>query len=312
MSSMGEIIGAQIYLTETIKRPIQYSAVSFASNFSTVGSMAALAVAAIATSPNYCLTWRIAFAIGACVALVGSYSSKLLRETPEFADARKRIKLTAKHSNKKVNLKTLFAYFFIECSYPVWFYITYVYLGQVLKNQFGLTGAQVIQNNLYVSIIGSLGCFVIVYIVRTVHPFKILNVKLAVSFLLALGFLLMDFMTSPLQIMLLQMLIITFKTSSFPAMSLFFKHFPVLHRFKSGSMAYAMSRAIMSVISTFGIIYLVRDYGYYAICAIIIPMIIGYWIALNYFKRLEKEDLDEKFQALKSDDTSPPADYTHA
>jgi MHS family proline/betaine transporter-like MFS transporter len=292
MSSMGEIIGAQIYLTETIKRPIQYAAVSFASNFSTVGSMVALAVAAMATSPTILFNWRIAFAIGACVALVGSYSRRLLRETPEFADARKRIKVTKKYRNEKVNLRTLFAYFFIECSYPVWFYITYVYLGQVLKNQFGLTSAQVIQNNLYVSIVGSLGCFIIVYIVRTIHPFKILNVKLAVSFLLALGFLLMDFMTSPLQIMLFQMLIITFKTSSFPAMSLFFKHFPVLQRFKSGSMSYALSRAIMSVITTFGIIYLVRDYGYYAICAIIIPMLIGYWIALNYFKKLE--EVDEK------------------
>jgi len=289
MSSMGEIIGAQVYLTEIVKRPVQYAAVSFASNFSTVGSMAALGVAALATSPFNHLNWRYAFVIGAGVALVGSYARKALRETPEFADARRRLSIDkTNYSNQKINIKTVLAYFVIECAYPVWFYIAYVYLGQVLKDKFALTSHQVITNNLYVSIIGSLSCFVIVYIVRTVHPFTILKVKLIISFILGLVFTLIDFMTSPIQIMIFQMCIIVFKTSSFPAMSIFFKHFPTLQRFKCSSMAYALSRTVMSTITTFGIIYLVKDYSYSGICIIVFPMLIGYAVALNYFQKLEE------------------------
>jgi len=291
MSSMGEIIGAQVYLTEIVKRPIQYAAVSFASNFSTVGSMAALGVATLATSSLSLFNWRFAFVIGAGVALVGSYARKALRETPEFADARRRLVTNEKnYPNQKVNIKTIFAYFIIECAYPVWFYIAYVYLGQVLKDKFALTPHQVITNNLYVSIIGCLSCFIIVYIVRTIHPFKILKVKLVISFILGLVFTLIDLMNSPIQIMIFQMCIIVFKTSSFPAMSIFFKHFPTLQRFKCSSMAYAMSRTIMSIITTFGILYLVRDYSYSGICIIVFPILIGYTVALRYFQKLEKED----------------------
>jgi MFS transporter, MHS family, proline/betaine transporter len=291
MSSMGEIIGAQVYLSEIVKRPIQYAAVSFASNFSTVGSMAALGVASLATSSITSFNWRFAFLIGAGIALIGSYARKALRETPEFADARKRLILTKKPNHyKDINIKTVLAYFAIECAYPVWFYILYVYLGQVLKDKFELTSHQVITNNLYVSIVGCIATFIIVYIVRTVHPFKILNIRLAASFVLGVGFLLLGAMDSPIQIMIFQMCIAVFKVTSFPAMSVFFKHFPTLHRFKCSSMVYAMSRTVMSIITTFGMIYLVRDYGYPGICIILFPILIGYAIGLNYFQKLEKAD----------------------
>ncbi len=303
MSSMGEIIGAQVYLSEIVKRPIQYAAVSFASNFSAVGSMAALGVASLATSSITSFNWRFAFLIGAGIALIGSYARKALRETPEFADARKRLILTKGNNHyKDINIKTVLAYFAIECAYPVWFYILYVYLGQVLKDKFELTPHQVITNNLYVSIVGCIATFVIVYIVRTVHPFKILNIRLVASFVLGVGFLLLDAMDSPIQIMVFQMCIAMFKITSFPAMSVFFKHFPTLHRFKCSSMVYAMSRTVMSVITTFGMIYLVRDYGYPGICIILFPILIGYAIALNYFQKLEKGD--DNHQKLKTDDTS--------
>jgi MHS family proline/betaine transporter-like MFS transporter len=301
MSSMGEIVGAQIYLTEIIKRPLQYSVVSFTSNFSNVGGMFALGVATLATSSVTSFNWRIAFMIGAGIAIIGGYARKALRETPEFVNARKRLLVASKNANKiadrqKGNLKAALAYFFIECSYPVWFYITYVYFGQILKTQFGLTSHEVIQNNLYVSVVGCFVNFVIVYIVRTVHPFKVLDIKIISSCFLALGFMLIDYMHSPTQIMVFQMLIIAFKTSSFPAVSIMFKNFPVLKRFKYSTMSYAMSRSIMSISITFGIIYLVKWYGYSSISFILLPLIIGYTLALNYFKTQERISTGEDYR----------------
>jgi MFS family permease len=92
MSSMGETVGAELYLTESINPPIQYPAVSSVSVFTTLGGVAALGIASFVTS--YGFNWRIAFWIGAGIALVGTVARRSLRETPEFADAKRQLKKT--------------------------------------------------------------------------------------------------------------------------------------------------------------------------------------------------------------------------
>ena len=82
LSSMGEIVGAEIYLTETIKEPSRYPAVGLIACSATVGSLFALFIASLAISA--CFNWRAAFWIGACIAVVGSIARTRLRETPEF------------------------------------------------------------------------------------------------------------------------------------------------------------------------------------------------------------------------------------
>lgn len=82
MSSMGEIIGAQIYIAECIPRPASYPAVAFVSVAANLGGMVAVGIAALVTSSG--LNWRTAFWIGAIVALVGAVARTRLRETPDF------------------------------------------------------------------------------------------------------------------------------------------------------------------------------------------------------------------------------------
>lgn len=82
MSSMGEIMGAEIYVAESISRPASYPAVALISIASSLKGLAALGVATLVTS--YYLNWRIAFWIGASIALVGAVARLRLRETPEF------------------------------------------------------------------------------------------------------------------------------------------------------------------------------------------------------------------------------------
>ncbi len=50
MSSMGETVGAALYLTEAINPPAQYPAVSLVSVFATLGGVAALGIASLVTS----------------------------------------------------------------------------------------------------------------------------------------------------------------------------------------------------------------------------------------------------------------------
>ena len=98
ISSVGEITGAQIYLTEITKPPIQYPIVSSVYFFASLGSVVALTIAVFAT--NYSVNWRLAFLIGASVAFFGAYARATLRETPDFADAKKRLRAYSRESGK--------------------------------------------------------------------------------------------------------------------------------------------------------------------------------------------------------------------
>lgn len=132
LSAMGEVTGANIYITEITKPPIQYPAVTMTSICSALGGVFALAVATFVTSFNF--NWRIAFGIGAVVAIVGAVARTRLRETPDFADAKRRVKKALAQIKRdpkilkenviwteKVNKKTALSLFFIECSWPVCF-----------------------------------------------------------------------------------------------------------------------------------------------------------------------------------------------
>jgi MHS family proline/betaine transporter-like MFS transporter len=89
MSSMGEIVGAELYLTEMIKPPKQYFIVTMVAVVSVFGTVVALAVASLVTSFGF--EWRLAFWVGAGVALIGSVARTSLRETPDFINAKREI-----------------------------------------------------------------------------------------------------------------------------------------------------------------------------------------------------------------------------
>ena len=126
MAAMGESIGAEIYLTETIKPPLQYPMVGLLVVFSVVGGTVALGVASFTTS--FGINWRYAFWIGAVIALIGTIARTTLREAPDFADAKRSLQALIKQSNKdpkalensiigeeKVSKTTTFFFLIIQC-----------------------------------------------------------------------------------------------------------------------------------------------------------------------------------------------------
>jgi len=158
MSSMGELIGAQVYLTEISKPPIQYPTVALLITFSTLGTVAALALASIVTSFGF--NWRLAFWFGSGLALVGIAARTTLRETPDFADAKRQLEQTFAEAkidksklrnnpvwNEKVKKKTSLAYFLVESMWPVTFYFVYLHCSNVLRHSFNYTSEQVIHYN---------------------------------------------------------------------------------------------------------------------------------------------------------------------
>ena len=97
-SSLGEHIGALIYLCETLKSPYKYIATSIIGMSAKIGSMFALIVAFFSLFKMF--NWRAAFLIGSIVAVIGTVARRRLRDTPEFIDHKLRLKRKAEKDAK--------------------------------------------------------------------------------------------------------------------------------------------------------------------------------------------------------------------
>jgi MFS transporter, MHS family, proline/betaine transporter len=301
MSSMGEIIGAELYVTEITKPPAQYPAVTIVAAFATCGSIFALLVATLVTSFGY--NWRYAFGFGMIIALVGGAARTKLRETPEFANAKLRIKNKIEalgfdpneiDSNpivtKKVNKKSIVSLFLMDSGWPVAFYITYFYCSIILKDVFHYSPAQIIQHNLMIASVNFLERLFLSYLSYKIYPLKIMKYRLIVFtiFMLFTPYLLSN-VNSPNQLLLMQMVMITFGCTTLPGVPIIYKYFPVFKRFTCVTLSYALSSALIYAITSFGLIYLTAFLGHYGILAIVIPVVIGFAFAINHFENLERE-----------------------
>ncbi|ABE05114.1 MFS-type transporter [Rickettsia bellii RML369-C] len=299
ISSATEVTGAQLYITEMVKPPLQYPAVASTTIFSTLGTLAALGIAAIVTSGNF--NWRYAFLFGAFVAVTGLMARTTLKETRDFIDAKRRIKLSLEKTGidpkkiesnsiikEKTNFKTFISYFAIQCTWPVWSYFGYFYCGNILTENFGYSPAEVIHHNFFISMIELTGTILLVYLSYKIYPLKILR---ATFYILIVFFcfspVIMQNLT-PSYIMLIQVYFLVFAPGYFPATAIFYKHFPVFKRFMHTSFIFAMSRALMYIITSFGLAYLTEYFGYWGILMIMIPVTIGYYLGLRHFENLEK------------------------
>jgi len=218
MAAMGESIGAEIYLTETIKPPLQYPMVGLLVVFSVVGGTVALGVASFTTS--FGINWRYAFWIGAVIALIGTIARTTLREAPDFADAKRSLQALIKQSNKdpkvlensiigqeKVSKTTTFFFLIIQCIYPLAFYFVYIHCSDILKNSFGFTSEQVIHHNFMIAL-SELGVMLFfTYLSYKVYPLKILKVNLVIiTILFLICPYLLNNITSSVQLLFIQII----------------------------------------------------------------------------------------------------------
>lgn len=290
MSSMGEISGAQIYLSETIPSPARYSAVALLAFSVALGTSAALGLASFVTS--FGLNWRLAFWAGATIAVVGAVARTKLRETPDFADAKRRVKDKIKFKkHEKVNQKTSIALFLMDCMWPLCFYFSYVYCGNILKDSFNLTPEQVIHQNFVVSLVQILSLLLFVFLSYKIYPLIILKAKLIISSAIILTCpYWLNHISHPFYLLVLQCLIIFFAADAAPATSIFYRHFPVFKRFTYISFTYALSRALTYIVTSFGLVYLTEIMGNWGILIIMAPVCIGYMIGLKHFENLDITD----------------------
>ncbi|MCC8368484.1 MAG: MFS transporter [Rickettsia endosymbiont of Oxypoda opaca] len=301
LSCMGEVIGTEIYLTESTKPPIQYPVVALATVFATVGTFAALGVASMVISFGF--NWRTAFWIGAIIAVIGTVARKALRETPEFVDAKLRLRKIFEKANRdpkilennplwkeKINKKTAIALFIMDCGWPISFYFAYIHCGEILKTSFNYTPEQVIQQNFNLSIVELISILTFAGLSYKIYPLKLLRVLLGMFTITTLACpYLLDRATTPFHIFIIQAFIMAFALNVMPAVPNCFRHIPVFKRFTYVTFAYALSMACMHIISSFGLIHLTEFFGNWGLWIIMIPTSIGFGFGILHFEKLEKE-----------------------
>ena len=80
---------------------------------------------------------------------------------------------------------------------------------------------------------------------------------------------------------------IVFFARDLPALPIFLRHIPVFKRFTYASFLHALSRALVSVIISFGLTYLIEYLGYWGLLVIMVPMLVGYSYGINHFRKLD-------------------------
>ena len=308
LSSMGEIVAAEVYLSELIKPPVQYPAVGLMACSSAFGTMMALAVAMIVFSLH--LEWRVAFWFGATIAVVGTVARTRLRETPEFAymknQLKKNLEIAAQEKLKKegtwaealkqakatgkgrVDRKSTMAFFLLYCAWPACFYFSYIHCAGILKNDFGYTAQEIIKQNFFVSIVQCIGYLFFTILSYRVHPLKIIRYKglVLTPFLIVCPYLFFA-INNGIQLFWIQSFVIFFGLTAAPAMPFFIKTFPVFKRFTYTGFIYAITRAFMYVITSFGLVYLTEMAGHWGVWGIMLPTCFAFLWGVSYFEKLE-------------------------
>jgi MHS family proline/betaine transporter-like MFS transporter len=293
--SIGEIVGALIYLTETVKLPARYFAVATIPVFKNLGGVAALIVGFVIFT--FDIDWRYAFGFGAIVASLGVVVRTGIRETPDFieaAEARQKNTEEGKiliNKEKKHSKKTSISLFLMECVTPLLFYLVFIYCGEILKVKFNYTTQQIMKHNLCIGLIALASNIMRAVLCKYFHPLVILKyilVKTAVIFMI-FPFAI-ESAATPMTIALLQIGLQVFSPSPAFAASAIYKNFPIFHRFRSTTFLYAISHAVTNIFLFFVAVYLIRYTGSYGLLMVLMLTLSGSVWGLRHFLKLEKEN----------------------
>ncbi|RST64477.1 MFS transporter [Candidatus Aquarickettsia rohweri] len=290
-TSMGEIVGAQIYLTETLKQPYRYICSNIININSKLGGFFALTIASISLSIAF--NWRAAFMIGAVIAIVGIVARTRLRETAEFTNYKRRYKSDNKVGAKskikyKIDKKAVFSYFFLHLPFAFCFYTAFIYTGAFMKESMGMSSEDVISQNLKLNILFVVALIIVSFFIKKYHPLRLAKINTILSLILLI-FIPFWFnnVSSLLSLSLLQLAILSFEFTVSVAAITSFKHIAIPKRFTFVAIAFGMSGAIGYGFAPIILTFISKYIGHYAIWIAFILVIIPYWYALNYIKKLE-------------------------
>ncbi|WP_051908519.1 MFS transporter [Candidatus Odyssella acanthamoebae] len=289
-SSIGEFIGALTYVAESTKAPQSYFYTSLVAFFTGLGSTFALLVGSVFLMIDSNEGWRTAFYFGAAIAVIGSVARTQLRETPEFLQEKKQTKSKQVKLNQllpsKQTKKYFFCYLGVECLRPLYFYFSFIYLGQFLRTHFGYSAAEVIHHNLFISGVEAIAILVYGRMALKIYPLDILKVRglLFLGFAFCLPFMI-NHAATPFQLFLIQCGLLILGEGVTPAHALFLKAFPIIGRYTQAALAYAISRIITTILTSYGCVFIGEYYGIVGITGFLIMAILLHLYSIYQFNK---------------------------
>jgi MHS family proline/betaine transporter-like MFS transporter len=328
MSGLSEVNGAEIYLTESVKPPIQYPVVALIYAAAGLGSMLALAIAVLFTQTNILPqelknhAWRFCFLVGAMIGVMGAIARRSLKEAGEFADRQKSLKEQFAKANlewsknnpsinPKIPLETSLSYFFIVWCRPICFYFIFVHCGELLAKKFEFSRSQIVANNLLPAIITTLVPLLVSYLSYRIHPFRIIQFKVIFFTLCVFAFpFCLDTFHSPKTILLFQCIFVTLRFDYAPATPILIKYFPVLKRFRYAGILGALATSVASIVSPVGMIFLTNKFGNKGILFFLFPVAILFLFSVGYFSKKEAEEKNRFIAQQRSPFARQNSSYT--
>lgn len=303
LSSLGEIITAEIYLTETTRPPARYFFVPLLGTTAMLGGLAALGAVTLVLTCG--LGWRWPFLLGCVLALVGRTLRRSLVETRPFLQhlrnqREKRCSLDpqevsgqnidgdglAKKPLQKIFSSTQLAFFVRFCAAPLAFYFSYIYCGGVLKNTFGYTVAQIASHNFWFAFfnVGVYGAYLV--LAYYVNPLRLVKTNLMFYgiFLAFLPFCLTH-ATSPFHVFLIQSASLLLHDF---ASGILYTHLPVQKRTTQSMVIFSLARIFVYILTSFGLLSLTALFGYQGLWIILAPFVGIYGWAIHHFEQLER------------------------
>ncbi len=303
VSSMGEIVSAEIYAVESFRPPKQYLVLNLINLSIVVATIFSISLAYYSISCNDNNSWRFAFWIGSLMAFVGFFARKKLPETGEFTKVSVKRGIIKKTNNTQIENKSgvsnnkkfkIFIYLLIEFSRPATSYFAYIYCPVLLKTKYLYTSAEVLSQSIMIVFCDIIQCIIITLLCFKFRPIQILKVKTIIFFplLLIIPLLLNHAENHVANIMIVQLILVFLGPKPVPTSQAFYRGFEVHKRMTIASMVFAVSRVFIYVITSFGIVYLQQKIDNWGVLVILMPITLGFLYALTKFDQIEKDCLE--------------------
>ena len=150
----GENGSADVYIAEMVPAPRSYFMATIVECTCSLGGLFACLVSSLSLLIDPVMGWKIAFVVGATIAVLGSYARKDLKETTEFLDftyqkENKKKKNDNKEEHKTDNngeyiFRNIFSEGLVFTYVGMFFYVQFAYLPSILEKKFGWTTSMIL------------------------------------------------------------------------------------------------------------------------------------------------------------------------
>jgi hypothetical protein len=156
-----------------------------------------------------------------------------------------------------------------------------------MKKTLGMTAAAIINENFKLNILIICILAVTAYLLKKHHPLKLVKINILFSSLI-LAFIpyWFNYISGLFSLILLQLAIYSLTFTDVAVDVSCFKHIPLARRFTILATAFGVATAIAYTTAPLMLAFLTRHIGHYALWMIYIPVVIAYWYAVNYIKKL--------------------------